>query len=70
MAVTCGEMLRKLARPSTRRGSRSKVSCISAPFRSSIWLAQDPLPTFVSLSLVFSGLRTALGNTTTQAEAV
>jgi hypothetical protein len=25
----------------------------SAPFHSSIWLARDPLPTFVSLLLVF-----------------
>jgi capsule polysaccharide export protein KpsE/RkpR len=25
----------------------------STPFRSPIWLARDPLPTFVSLSLVF-----------------
>jgi hypothetical protein len=45
------------------------VSCVSAPFHSSVWFARDPFPTFVSLSLVL-GLRTALGNRTTQAEAV
>jgi hypothetical protein len=52
-SVTCRERPRRHARPSTRRGSRSKVSCVSAPLRSSIWLFRDPLPTFVSLSLVF-----------------
>jgi hypothetical protein len=51
--MTCGERPRKRARPSTQRGSRSKVSCVSAPSRSLVWLARDPLPTFVSLSLVF-----------------
>jgi hypothetical protein len=51
--MTYGERPRKRARPSTQRGSRSKVSCVSAPSRSLVWLARDPLPTFVSLSLVF-----------------
>jgi hypothetical protein len=52
-SVTCGERLRKRARPSTRRGSRSKVGFVSAPFRSLIRLAQDPLLVFVSSSLAF-----------------
>jgi hypothetical protein len=50
--VTCGERPRKHARPLTQRGSRSKVGFISAPSRSLIWLTQDPLLSFVFLSLV------------------
>jgi hypothetical protein len=52
--VTCSEKPRKHARSLTRRGSRSKVGSVSAPSRLLIWLAQDPLLTFVFLSLVFS----------------
>jgi hypothetical protein len=52
-SMTCGERPRKRTRPSTRRGSRSKVGFVSAPFRSLIPLAQDPLLTFVSSLLAF-----------------
>jgi hypothetical protein len=49
--VTCGERPRKHARPSTRRGSSSKVGFVPAPSRSLIWLAQD-LPLIVVFSVV------------------
>jgi hypothetical protein len=51
--VTCGKRPRKRARPSTRRGSRSKVRFVPAPSRSLIWLPQDPLLISVFLSWVF-----------------
>jgi hypothetical protein len=51
--MTCCERPRKRARPMTRRRSKLKVGFVSAPSRSLIWLAQDPLLTFVFPSLVF-----------------
>jgi hypothetical protein len=47
----------------------SKVSRLSPVFCLSVQLVWDPLPIFV-FHLWFSGLRTALGNSTTQAQTV
>jgi hypothetical protein len=67
--VTCDERLRKHARPSTQMGRWSKVSCFPP-----LLVRQFGLLAIRSRLLFLcrwvSGLRTALRNTTTQAEAV
>jgi hypothetical protein len=67
--VTCGERLRKRARPSRWRGSMLKVGYLPSVSRLSICLLGIRSQLSFSCSWL-SGLRTALGNTTTQAEAV
>jgi hypothetical protein len=58
--------LRKRASPSRGRRSRSKVSLLSPTFRLLIRSFWDSLPTSFLLHLWLSGLRAALGNTTSQ----
>jgi hypothetical protein len=57
------------ARTSRWRRSRSKVSRLSLVFCLSVRLVWDLFPIFV-FRLWFSSLRTALGNSTTQAKAI
>jgi hypothetical protein len=67
--VTCGERPRKCARPLTRRGNRSKVSRVP-PFFVHRFGLLGIHSRHLFLRRWFSGLRTALGNTTTQPETV
>jgi hypothetical protein len=67
--LCCSRRPRSCARPSRRRRSRSMVSRPSHVFCLSVRLVWDLLPTLV-FCLWFSGLQTALGNSTTQAQAV
>jgi hypothetical protein len=67
--VTCGERLGKHSRPSRWRRSRLKVGYLSSVSRLSICLLG--IRSQLSLSCLWlSGLRVALGNLTTQAQAV